>query len=101
MKKLKKDEMDNNFQFEIITWNKIIAIKIRGTKCKPQFNLFFLNDRFKLYSKSGRAKFKFGGGSILTKKWWSRENLKYHGSKSNKRSNVLGPYKLNEGLMYS
>ena len=81
MKKLKKDEMDNNFQFEIITWNKIIAIKIRGTK----------NDRFKLYWKTGRAKFEFGDGSILTKKWWNWENLKYYGSKSNKRSKVLGP----------
>jgi hypothetical protein len=38
MKKLKGDENKNNFQFEIINWDKIIAIKIKKTKSQEKIN---------------------------------------------------------------
>jgi hypothetical protein len=38
MKKLKGDENENNFQFEIINWDKRIAIKIKKTKSQEKIN---------------------------------------------------------------
>lgn len=62
MKKLKEDEFENNFQFEIIHWNKRIAIKIRWDK-----SLEKINERAVMICCKGDISIKVERGKIKSK----------------------------------